>query len=127
MRCLRARRPLVTWIAIFAILWAALAPSLAHALGTAKTPSWKEVCSVDGAKKLQDDADGSGDPAAPAHVFEHCPFCSLHLPALGMPPIAEVDVLDLRLRDEVPLAFFVAPRTPHAWISAQPRAPPILV
>lgn len=79
MRFRRASRVLTSWIAVVAILMAALAPSISSALGAGNGASWLEVCSSVGAKWVQ--PDGSTSEQAPAsgnvHLFEHCPYCSL--------------------------------------------------
>lgn len=110
------------------VLLASLAPSLSHALGAAQGPSWVEICTAQGSKWVQGDSADSGEsknaPAA-AHLLEHCPYCSIHTPALGLPPTPLVVPLDLGHEAEVPPAFLAAPRTSHAWVSAQPRAPPL--
>lgn len=126
MRFCRATRALTSWIAVLAILMAALAPSISHALGTRNAASWLEVCSAAGAKWVN--AGGDTDDKSPvpsgAHPLEHCPYCSLHANAIAIPakPAAAVPVL-LPAHD-LPTAFLAAPRTLHAWVSAQPRAPP---
>ena len=126
MRTLRVHRRLHTWIAALAILLAAIAPSLSHALGTAETGSWFEICSSQGSKWIADDPDGS--PLAPAagHVLEHCPYCSMHAPALGLPPAPGLLPLRIEGHGEFPPTFYAAPHTLHAWVSARPRAPPTL-
>jgi Protein of unknown function (DUF2946) len=110
---------------MLAILMAALAPSVSQALGLSKGISWIEVCTAQGSKWLQGDLDGSGSAPASEHVLEHCPYCSLHVLALGMPPAPGLVAPVPRLRHDRPMAFLAAPRTLHAWVSAQPRAPPI--
>jgi hypothetical protein len=120
MRPFLAHRIVTSWIAALAVLLAALAPALSHAMGS----SWVEVCTFEGSKWVQVDAgDDTGAPSA-SHTFEHCPFCSLHVPTPGVPPASTVLPLVLAPTDEFPLAFLAAPRTLHAWVSAQPRAPP---
>lgn len=123
MNRLRAHRRLTTWVATLAVLLAALAPTVSFALGSRLGASWVEVCTVAGSKWVNA---GEGEPAAPAasHVFEHCHFCSIHTPAIGMPPapLAQLPIVDAAA--VVPPAFLTAPRTLHAWASAQPRAPP---
>lgn len=128
MRSSRAARSLTSWIAILAILMAALAPSISHALGAPQGASWIEVCSAVGAKWVQP-GDASTDTApapADAHPFEHCPYCSLHSDALAIPVAPVVVALAPRLSGRPPSAFLAAPRTLFAWLSAQPRAPPVL-
>ena len=109
-----------------AILMAALAPSISHALGAKNGASWVEVCTTVGAKWVQ--PDGSVTDKAPAsgyaHPFEHCPYCSLHANAIAIPPAPLALVPALALSHPLPAAFLAAPRTLHAWVSAQPRAPP---
>lgn len=111
-------------MAALAILLASLAPSLSQALGSSKPGSWVEVCTAQGSKWVS--AQGDGSPSAPTagHAFEHCPFCSMHAPALGLPPSSDPLPLQLEGQADFPPAFHAAPHTLHAWVSALPRAPP---
>ena len=126
MRFRRATRLLTSWIATLAILMAALAPSISHALGAKNGASWVEVCSTVGAKWVK--PDGSATDKAPAsgdaHLFEHCPYCSLHANAIAIPPAPAAFEPAPAVSQPLPAAFLAAPRTLHAWVSAQPRAPP---
>jgi len=126
MRAFRAQKRLTGWIAAFAILLASLAPSLSHALGSATGESWIEICTSQGSKWIAEKSDGSPSTPTASHVFEHCPFCSMHAPALGLPPSPEAVPLLVEGHGEFPPAFYAAPRTLHAWLSARPRAPPQL-
>ncbi len=123
MSALRAHVRLSSWIAALAILLVSLAPALGQAWA-AKGSSWMEVCTAQGAKWVQAGEQGSTPELPPGHLFDHCPYCSLHAPALGLPPPAGLVHQLLRLGTEVPTAFLAAPRSLHAWVSAQPRAPP---
>lgn len=104
-----------------AVLLAALAPAVSFALGSQLGANWVEVCTAEGSKWVQP---GNDEAPASAHVFEHCPYCTLHTPAIGMPPVPPAQLPIVDAADAVPLAFLAAPRTLHAWASAQPRAPP---
>lgn len=126
MRALRAHRQLPTWMAALAILLASLAPSLSHALGRAQAGSWNEICTAQGSKWIAEKSDGSPSAPTASHVFEHCAFCSVHAPGLGLPPTPELRPLPIEGHGEFPPAFYAAPRTLHAWVSARPRAPPQL-
>lgn len=125
MRAVRAHRRLTSWIAALAILLASLAPALSHALASATGSNWIEICTTQGSKWIQAGEDGTERAPASAHLLEHCPYCTLHAPVLGLPPAAALAHLPLQLSHAVPLAFLSAPRTLHAWVSAQPRAPPL--
>lgn len=115
---------MASWIAVLAVLMAALAPAISHALGSQGAASWVEVCSAQGSRWVQDDAQ-TGDPAPGVeHALEHCPCCSIHPDALGLPPAPLQALPAPAPRHAVPQAFLAAPRTLHAWVSAQPRAPP---
>jgi hypothetical protein len=124
MRALRAHVRLTGWIAALAILMVSLVPSLSHALAPATGTNWVEVCTIHGSTWIQAGEEGTERTPASAHVLDHCPYCSLHAPTLGLPPVAGSTHLPLRLAHEAPLAFLAAPCTLHAWVSAQPRAPP---
>jgi hypothetical protein len=123
MRLLRAHRRLTSWIAALAVLLAALAPALSHALGSSPGEGWVLVCTAQGAKWVQ-----PGDDNAPVTgpSVEHCPLCTLHTPTIGMPPAPPAVLPVVDAAAFVPPAFLAAPRTLHAWASAQPRAPPAL-
>jgi hypothetical protein len=115
------------WLAIFAMLALALLPAVSHALAASRGAAGDiEVCTPQGVR-LVSDADAGSGPVAPAALdihLEHCPLCSLCAHALGMPP-APPSALPLALAAaEAPPRFLQAPRTPFAWRSAQPRAPP---
>ncbi|WP_393938690.1 DUF2946 domain-containing protein [Piscinibacter sakaiensis] len=125
MRAVRAHRRITSWIAALAILLASLAPALSHALASATGADWIEICTTQGSKWIQAGEDGTERTPASAHLLEHCPYCTLHAPALGLPPAASLAHLPLQSSHAVPLAFLSAPRTLHAWVSAQPRAPPL--
>lgn len=126
MRFDQVSRVLTSWIAVLAILMAALAPSMSHALGAKYGASLIEVCTSMGAKWVQGDS-GSTDQAplsGDAQVSEHCPCCSLHANAIAIPAAPLTLALAPALPELLPTAFLAAPHTLFAWLAAQPRAPP---
>jgi hypothetical protein len=127
MRLHRATRILTSWIAVLAVLMAALAPSISHALESRNASSWIEVCTSGGAKWAQPDGASNDEAPAPsdAHPFEHCPYCSLHANAIAICAGAVSRFPVLLPASDLPIAFLPAPRTLCAWVSAQPRAPPL--
>jgi hypothetical protein len=112
-----ARRPgrLAAWIAIFAILLAALAPSVARALSTAPTAMpWAEICTVAGTQGKGDPAPASGSGQHQGAGFQHCPFCLSHGGHTALPP--------------APLMLWVAAATAViAFPDSAPTPPPHLV
>jgi hypothetical protein len=117
----RIPRRVAAWVAGWALLLAALAPAITHALQSARGVGWLEVCTARGSQGVQ------ADPATPAqqHTHEHCVFCLLQagrpalLPAAGPSPGA--------MADDAPLpgshAGATRPGLPP-WPASQPRAPP---
>jgi len=124
-----AARRLSCALAIFAVLLGSLAPAISHALNAIGdgAGAGMEVCTALGAKWVNADDAKSGRPApAPAHLLEHCLYCSLQAQLIGLPP-PPVAVLHAPLLSfEVPQRFLSAPHTAHAWIAALSRAPPAL-
>lgn len=128
----RFPKRLAAWFAMFAILLAALAPSVSHAVAAAKgDASWIEVCTSAGPAlvKVADEQSPTPAPAQPVpgdqgvHL-EHCPFCFTHAGAFGLPP-ATLTVLPAAGSAELlPTLFYRAPRPLFAWAAGQPRAPP---
>ena len=121
-----ARRLALAWIASLAVLLASFAPLLAHAFGGTTPTPWTEICTSLGTERVALDASHDGGaPKAPAHLLEHCPFCSLHVDVVGVPPALPTVHAPVLAGTLVPRAFLHAPETLAAWASAQPRAPPL--
>ncbi len=123
----RLRRP-IAWLAIWSLLAGLLLPSLAHALADERSVVWTEVCTAQGMKRVPM-ADEATAPEAGAGMslngaMDHCPWCLLSPAAAVAPPPAERALPLLALGQPVPPRFLSAPRTPHAWCTAQPRGPP---
>ncbi|WP_298406590.1 DUF2946 domain-containing protein [Janthinobacterium sp.] len=126
-------RRFAAWIACFAILLAALAPSISQAVANAKQESgsgWAEICSVAGIRFVQVDEDGAADgkSGGKAMQMEHCAFCSTHAGSVGLPPASPV--LPLRLSSGTaifPALYYQSPSPLFIWSAAQSRAPPTLV
>lgn len=129
----RSRQLLSTWIACFAILWAALAPSISHAvqsgLSQGQGSGWTEVCTVTGAKLVllaADPGEASSQPRSEVQTLKHCPYCGLHASELGLPPTPpdQATLVLPQLGLAMPALFLHAPRRLYVWVSTQPRAPP---
>lgn len=118
-----------TWMAILALLMAALAPRLSHAVDRSAIGEWMEICSAAGARMVRVDGAGTtapgetGDPSL-ADAMAHCPYCLWQAQTPALPPAAAaglpIDTSGYRL----PELFLAAPRTLFAWASIQPRGPP---
>jgi hypothetical protein len=114
-----------TWLAVVAMLALALMPGLSHALNSARGQSpFADICSAQGLRGVAsgERPDGPSSPEAIGHL-EHCPFCHLGSPSLGMPP-APLVMAGPQGAPQLPRLFLAAPRPLFAWLAAQPRAPP---
>jgi hypothetical protein len=122
----RLTRRITAWIAMFAILLAALAPSVSHALATrdGKTSSWMEICSATGTKLVKADKASSPAPAKKFACPEHCPFCSFHGNAADLPISSDFTLPVLSASSARPALFYHSSRPLFVWASAQSRAPP---
>lgn len=122
-------RRFAAWLACFAILFAALAPTVSHALELRSNPAspWAEVCGADGLKlsKPADDA-GSRSPSNAGLHLEHCPFCYTHAGTFGLPPSASLILPVAAGKAIAPALFYQSPRPLFIWNTAQSRAPPSL-
>ena len=63
---------------MLAVLFAALAPTVSHALAASTTGMLAEMCSVDGPAKKA--------PSNTMHGMEHCPYCATHGGSPALPP-----------------------------------------
>lgn len=128
MLTLAKRKTLYLWIAMLAILFGALAPTVSHALSAGQADdSALMLCTVNGYKMIK--LPGSGDDSkapADAKSMQHCAFCTIHGGADAMPASPAVALALSAGRAIYPPLFYNAPRTQHIWSAAQQRAPPFL-
>ena len=116
---------------MLAMVLGTLAPTLAHAwVAAADEGQWIEVCSASGMVWLRTDgpdasADAAGNTDMPmADMAQHCPWCSLHGAAAGLPPQPPQAMV-------IPDAGAAVPSwsEPGVWTpvlsGAQARAPPL--
>ena len=114
------------------MLATALVPTLSRAMAHAQsaTTQWTEVCTARGMQLVAvADAEAAGtDARSPSSLLhlEHCPLCVLGQGSACLPPPEFGLPVPLAAERPVPAAFVQAPRTHHAWHSAQPRGPPPL-
>jgi hypothetical protein len=120
------RQILHIWIAMLAILFSALAPTVSHALAAgAGSAVTLEICTVNGYKlvKVTDPGD-SNVPATVKHGMEHCAFCVTSGGTLAL-PVSSSLVFSLDSGSDIyPPLFYAASHALHAWSAANPRAPP---
>ncbi|TNC77688.1 DUF2946 domain-containing protein [Janthinobacterium lividum] len=124
-------RRFAAWIACFAILLAALAPSISQAVANAKQESgsgWAEICSVAGIRFVQIDGLAADEKSGgKAMQMEHCAFCSTHAGSVGLPPTSPVLPLLVASGTAIfPSLYYQSPAPLFMWSTAQSRAPPVL-
>ncbi len=130
MPAFRAHLQRAAWIALLAMLMAALAPAVSQLLQRSTSAAWVEICRAGGGTAWVAVADLQGEQTptkGQPHLLDHCPYCSLQAHALPLlPALPAVTAAPLPGFRE-PAAFLHAPHTAHAWRPAQSRAPPSLV
>jgi hypothetical protein len=117
---LAKRQTLHIWIALLAILFSALAPTVSHAVAAYAPEDALAMCTVNGYKQLDD----SKAPGSIKHGMEHCAFCTIHGGGDALPAVPSVALAIAAGRDVYPPLFYAAPRSQHAWSASNPRAPP---
>ena len=113
------------WLALFAVLLNALAPTVSHALAASRPTIPLDVCSVDGgasfaaaaALLVQDQHPGMG-------LAGDCGYCLTHAGTHGLPPPEHTPLLLLHGTEPRPFLFHHAPRPLAVWIAVVPRGPP---
>lgn len=120
------RQPLTRWLAVLALLLAALAPTVSRAWvaqqGT--SPSWSEICSAAGSPGARPSPVLLGDLAGQAVAgLDDCAYCLLMLDRLGATEPAPLPLLAA-----APQVWSVPPQTPAQHRPdlrlAAPRGPP---
>jgi hypothetical protein len=126
MSGLRSHRRLSAWIALVAMAWLVLAPSVSHTLRSLLVPDspWREVCSAAKAPGGSAATQAPGDPDSPAHAAGHGLCCAGMAVELGLAPAA-VSVLPPAAMGAEWCASAAAGRAESfSWRAGQPRAPP---
>jgi hypothetical protein len=118
MLYLAKRQVLHVWIAMLAVWFAALAPTVSHALAATTAAALAEMCTVDsGSKKA---------PMNTLHGMEHCAYCAMHGGAPALPPLPLNGFAVIGGHDFYPPLFYTAPQPLHTWSASSPRGPPAL-
>ncbi|MFC7517617.1 DUF2946 domain-containing protein [Herbaspirillum sp. GCM10030257] len=121
---------LTAWVACFAILLVALAPSVSHALAAKRVSAteWIEICTLTGAKQVKQIASENAKPFSPAKHDQHsedCPFCRIQGDSFGPPPTGAAGIVAAESMRSSPSLFYEGPRSLFMWAPAQSRAPPL--
>ena len=134
MKFNRAHSKLLAAITAWVMAFAALAPSVSHALmmQKAKDGSWLEVCTAQGSKwiKVDDQFSPSNDPTSKTDLnqtadihIQHGQCCVADLPVATL-PILPAELAQFKLSTAEPTLFYRAPRPLFIWAAIQARAPP---
>ncbi len=119
-------RRLAAWLALLAVLWGALVPTLAQAVvSSSDRQGWVEVCSASGVLWVRVDggaASPTGEPGTVADASAHCPWCPMQGAAGLSPETALVTAVDAQ--GSAPTTAFTSARPASVWSPAQSRAPP---
>ncbi|HEY8085693.1 MAG TPA: DUF2946 domain-containing protein [Methylophilaceae bacterium] len=131
MNFFRRQRTVIAISASFAILLASLMPTITQAFASRQvTDSFlSAICSNSGVAKfvsfavvpVKSDQPAQNKPMA----MEHCPYCFTHAGSFGIMPGHELTIVKLALSQPYPQLFYRSPYPLFAWISANPRAPPV--
>lgn len=125
----KAKAIAVLWIACFAILMAALAPTLSRALTVARggTVPSMEICSVAGGLTMVPIKFAGQSPEAPQKSpmsMGDCPCCSMHAATLAITPTVLVAASGELITGLLPVLFYQSITPLFAWTPVQPRGPP---
>ena len=128
-------------VALFAILFASLAPSISHAIAAQNgTNSFtQEICASNGKKisiqvqitkgqQLSVDSalKQSPEPKNIVMHLEHCPFCGGHFSAVALPTGNAVIITQLALTAQKVAEYAVPVFVSHPYVSPPAQAPPSL-
>jgi hypothetical protein len=144
----RVTRKIGSWLGLFAILMATLAPTVSHTLEAraddqAMTQEHCQMASMDDMSSMADDPADTSDTSDTSHASQPpvassdsankhaqmsdgdaCGYCSLlaHLPV--MPALGTLFVAAVRAREHIVATRFESVRRAEPLAFAQPRAPP---
>ena len=136
-------------VALFAIVFASLAPSISHAIAAhnGNNSFTQEICSSSGKKisiqvqttkgqqlsvdfavkqSAQQSPQESTQPKNIAMHLEHCPFCGGHFSAAALPASNSVIIAQLAATAQKVAEYAVPVFTSHNYVSPPAQAPPSL-
>ena len=124
----RSTHRLAAWLALLAMLWGALAPTLAQAaVASSDRPGWVQVCSTSGVVWVRVDSavDASTTESAPmAAAASACAWCLLQGSA-DVPPTHATTALVTQAPGTLSGGMFASIVPSAVWSTAQSRAPPL--
>lgn len=118
-------RALHIWIACFAILMNALAPSISHAVAFVQgQPSSWEIC-----RSTVQSTPAAADAKHPAthqamFSMDDCGYCTPHAGSFGLLPTLVSGLGLFSTHSVQPFLFYRSPAPLMAWSAARPRGPP---
>ena len=120
------RKRLTAWIAIFAVLLAALAPVISQAFAALQPQPapWAEICSAAGLQVRPGLASHSESGDHEGKMSAHCPFCLNHAGHFALPARPPVFVLPRATGTPSPSCSRVGNSPRFTCISPPLRAPP---
>ncbi len=133
----RSQQRLISFIALAAMLFASLAPTISHALEAQKGSQtlWQEVCGAQGIKFIPaaltaSNADASkqndSQPNKMGMHFEHCPYCFSHAGSVGLPASSTALFL-AEINAVAHIDIYASPFVVSYYSTSHPtRAPPVL-
>ncbi|MFP5404940.1 MAG: DUF2946 domain-containing protein [Gammaproteobacteria bacterium] len=112
------------WLSVAAMLFASIAPAVAHAGRSSTAPGdvLHEICTSFGVKRVALDVDRSSPSGGGDHRSADCPFCLLHM-AVGPPP-ALIAILAPAPLDQAVWVLLDSPHPPGNRAAHRPRGPP---
>lgn len=114
-------------MACMLIALSSFVPMLSHAMRAHAGPVLlqHEICTASGIMTVAEQAvDEDARPHEQHAHADDCPYCRLHADHPALPPSLRTALPVPARPGAYPLLFYAAPRTPHAWAAANPRAPP---
>lgn len=136
----RSQQRFVSLIALAAVLFATLAPTISHALESQSNAAqsgslWQQVCSAQGIKTIpsvlvsingKSLKQNDSQPSKMGMHFEHCPYCFSHAGSVGLPAsttalfLAEINAVEH-------IDIYASPLVVAYYSNSHPsRAPPSL-
>ncbi|NMM37610.1 MAG: DUF2946 domain-containing protein [Glaciimonas sp.] len=132
-------RRLTIWIACFAILLNALAPSISYAMYAMAAPSGTlsfltEVCTANGTqlfavpaeKAIESALKPDGDKKKDLAASGHCPFCMTHCGSFSLLPTGAIRFAVSTKHGLLPPLYYQSPQPLFSWAVAHSRAPPVV-
>jgi len=132
MKIFRQNNSFISWLAMIAIVFSSLAPTISHAMAAANNQSTllMRICSDSDIKYaplsllVKVDKNNKQDGNSKPMAMKHCAYCITHANSYAILTNSDLTIHNIVLKYKLPNLFYQSHSPLFVWASSNPRGPP---